>query len=163
MQTTDVKVNEVSPALFAAAPDAAAMAKLPPAEVERLIKTVGLAPTKSRNLVRTAQLLLERHAGEVPQTFEELEALPGVGHKTASVVMVQCHGCALAGSALTRGPSLAAVARSAAATAALCLSLSSPSPPPPLQAGGVPCGHPHPPPGAALGPHGRRQRGADGG
>ena len=86
-QTTDKKVNEVTPELFQRATDAAAMSKLNPSEVEKIIRTVGLAPTKSKNVVKMSQLLLERHEGVVPRTFEELEALPGVGHKTASVVM----------------------------------------------------------------------------
>lgn len=88
-QTTDKKVNEVTPALFALAPTPEAMAELTPEQVHALIKTVGLAPQKSKHLVRMAQLLVERHGGVVPATLEELEALPGVGHKTASVVMCQ--------------------------------------------------------------------------
>ena len=91
-QTTDKKVNEVTPALFAAAPDPASMAALEVEEIRTLIRQIGLAPTKARNLRRMAELLLERHAGEVPGSLEELEALPGVGHKTASVVMVQAFG-----------------------------------------------------------------------
>lgn len=86
-QTTDKKVNEVTPQLFERAANAAAMSKVDPTEVEQIIRTVGLAPTKSKNVVKMSQLLLERHDGVVPRTFEELEALPGVGHKTASVVM----------------------------------------------------------------------------
>lgn len=91
-QTTDRKVNEVTPALFEAAPDARAMASTPVAEVQRIIQPVGLAPTKAKNLVAAASLLLERHGGQVPVGFEALEALPGVGHKTASVVMAQAFG-----------------------------------------------------------------------
>jgi len=91
-QTTDARVNLVTPALFARAPDAAAMAKLPEKTILSLIKTCGLAPGKARNLRAMAKLLVERHGGEVPRTFEELEALPGVGHKTASVVMAQAVG-----------------------------------------------------------------------
>lgn len=91
MQTTDKKVNEVTPALFAEAPCAETMAAQDPQVVEGLIKQVGLAPTKSKNLVKTAQMLMDIHSGMVPKTFEELEELPGVGHKTASVVMAQCH------------------------------------------------------------------------
>ena len=91
-QTTDKKVNEVTPALFARAGTPAAMAALAPEEIHDLIRTVGLAPAKARALAATARLLVERHGGEVPRTFEELEALPGVGHKTASVVMAQAFG-----------------------------------------------------------------------
>jgi endonuclease-3 len=91
-QTTDVRVNLVTPALFAEAPDAASMAALPVRTILKHIRTVGLAPTKAKNLREMARLLVERHGGQVPRTFEELEALPGVGHKTASVVMVQAFG-----------------------------------------------------------------------
>lgn len=93
-QSTDKKVNELSPALYALAPDAHAMAALDPTTVEALIRTLGLARTKSRNLVAASQLLVDRHGGSVPSTFADLEALPGVGHKTASCVLAQCHGCA---------------------------------------------------------------------
>ena len=88
-QTTDLKVNEVTPALFAKASHPAQMADL---EVETIlsdIRQVGLAPTKARNIKRLSELLMERHNGEVPSSFQELEALPGVGHKTAGVVMSQ--------------------------------------------------------------------------
>ena len=91
-QTTDLKVNEVTPALFSKASSAADMAKL---EVETIladIRQVGLAPTKAKNIKRLSELLVERHGGEVPASFEDLEALPGVGHKTASVVMAQAFG-----------------------------------------------------------------------
>lgn len=88
-QTTDKKVNEVTPALFAEAPDPQSMAKMPVERILALIRTVGLAPTKAKNLKRMAELLVEKHGGEVPADMEELEALPGVGHKTASVVMCQ--------------------------------------------------------------------------
>jgi len=91
-QTTDVKVNQVTPALFRRAPDAKAMAALEVDEILILIREIGLAPTKAKNLKRMSELLLERHGGEVPRSFEELEALPGVGHKTASVVMSQAFG-----------------------------------------------------------------------
>ena len=91
-QTTDKKVNQVTPALFARASTPAAMAALTVEEILALIKEVGLAPTKAKNLRRMAELLVERHAGEVPADMEALEALPGVGHKTASVVMVQAFG-----------------------------------------------------------------------
>lgn len=88
-QTTDKKVNEISPALFANAPNPQAMAELPVDEILGLIRTVGLAPTKAKNLQAMAKLLLERHQAEVPADIDALEALPGVGHKTASVVMCQ--------------------------------------------------------------------------
>lgn len=88
-QTTDKKVNQVTPDLFAVAGTPQRMAKLEVFEIKELIKEIGLANTKAKNLKRMAELLLERHNGVVPQTYEELEALPGVGHKTASVVMSQ--------------------------------------------------------------------------
>ena len=88
-QTTDKKVNEVTPALFSEAPDPQRMAALPVERILGHIRTVGLAPTKAKNLQRMAQLLLDRHDGEVPSDMDALEALPGVGHKTASVVMCQ--------------------------------------------------------------------------
>lgn len=91
-QSTDKKVNEVTPGLFAKAKTPAAMAALPESEIFASIKTVGLAPTKAKNIKRLAQLLVERHQGEVPRSFEALEALPGVGHKTASVLMSQAFG-----------------------------------------------------------------------
>ena len=88
-QCTDRKVNEVTPALFAAGPEPAAMAALPEGTILGHIRQLGLARTKARHVKRLAELLLERHGGEVPRSFAELEALPGVGHKTASVVMAQ--------------------------------------------------------------------------
>jgi len=91
-QTTDKKVNEVTPALFAEASDPETMAALPVNRVLSFIRTVGLAPTKARNLKAMAELLIERHGGEVPEDIDALEALPGVGHKTASVVMCQAFG-----------------------------------------------------------------------
>lgn len=91
-QCTDKKVNEVTPALFAEGPTPAAMAELDEEQILGFIRQLGLAKTKAKNVRRLAQLLLERHDGAVPQSFEELEALPGVGHKTASVVMSQAFG-----------------------------------------------------------------------
>lgn len=91
-QCTDARVNLVTPGLFAVAPTPAALAAMSPEAVRELIATCGLADTKARRLVEMARLLLERHEGQVPATFEELEALPGVGHKTASVVMNQAFG-----------------------------------------------------------------------
>ena len=93
-QTTDKKVNEISPKLFEIAGDAFKMNLLEEFEIKFLIKQIGLSNTKAKNLKKMAELLIERHDGEVPQTFEELEALPGVGHKTASVVMSQSFGVA---------------------------------------------------------------------
>ena len=89
---TDARVNLVTPALFAAADTPQAMAQLPVPKVRELIATCGMCDTKAQRLVEMSQLLLERHGGQVPNTFEELEALPGVGHKTASVVMNQAFG-----------------------------------------------------------------------
>ncbi len=91
-QCTDKKVNEVTPALFAVGGDPARMAALGVPRVHRLIRHLGLAPQKSKALVGLSRMLLDLHRGEVPRTFEELEALPGVGHKTASVVMAQAFG-----------------------------------------------------------------------
>lgn len=91
-QTTDKKVNQVTPELFRVAGTPEKMAQLEVEEIRELIKEIGLSNTKARNLKRMAELLLERHHGVVPQTYEELEALPGVGHKTASVVMSQGFG-----------------------------------------------------------------------
>ncbi|UFH30605.1 endonuclease III [Chryseobacterium sp. C-71] len=91
-QTTDKKVNQVTPELFAVAGTPQRMAKLEEYQIKELIKEIGLSNTKAKNLKRMAELLLERHNGIVPQTYEELEALPGVGHKTASVVMSQGFG-----------------------------------------------------------------------
>jgi endonuclease-3 len=91
-QTTDKKVNEVTPNLFKVAGTPEKMAQLEVSEIKELIKEIGLSNTKAKNLKRMAELLLEKHNGVVPQTYEELEALPGVGHKTASVVMSQGFG-----------------------------------------------------------------------
>ena len=91
-QTTDARVNLVTPALFARAPTPAALANMKVAEILALIRTCGLAPTKARNLSALARLLVERHAGQVPADMAALEALPGVGHKTASVVLAQAFG-----------------------------------------------------------------------
>jgi endonuclease-3 len=91
-QCTDERVNLVTPGLFRAAPDARAMAKLRVPQIRQLIRTCGLAPTKARNIRALSVDLIERHGGSVPESFAELEALPGVGHKTASVVMSQAFG-----------------------------------------------------------------------
>ena len=89
---TDARVNLVTPALFALAPDAASMAALEWQQVQPLIATCGLTEMKARRLVETARILVTQYGGKVPSSFEELEALPGVGHKTASVVMNQAFG-----------------------------------------------------------------------
>jgi len=91
-QTTDKKVNQITPKLFEVAGDAFKMKELEVDEIKYLIKEIGLANTKAKNLKRMSEILVEKHNGVVPQTFEELEALPGVGHKTASVVMSQAFG-----------------------------------------------------------------------
>lgn len=91
-QTTDLKVNEVTPALFAKANTPNQMAKLPVQTILEDIRQVGLAPTKAKNIRRLSELLVERHDGVIPDSFEALEALPGVGHKTAGVVLAQAFG-----------------------------------------------------------------------
>ncbi|MBJ7364744.1 MAG: endonuclease III, partial [Synechococcus sp. SupBloom_Metag_053] len=91
-QCTDKKVNEVTPALFKDGPNPAAMAALSEATILTHIRQLGLARTKAAHVKRLAELLLERHDGQVPRSFNALEALPGVGHKTASVVMAQAFG-----------------------------------------------------------------------
>lgn len=91
-QCTDARVNIVTPALFERAPTPQALAKLTPAQILPYIKTCGLAPGKAKSLAAMARSLVDEHGGEVPNTFEALENLAGVGHKTASVVMVQAFG-----------------------------------------------------------------------
>ena len=91
-QTTDLKVNQVTPELFNQGPTPEKMALLEVSQIQSLIREVGLAPTKAKNIKRLSELLLERHRGEIPNTFEDLEALPGVGHKTAGVVLAQAFG-----------------------------------------------------------------------
>ena len=91
-QCTDKKVNEVTPALFARADNPAAMAAVAVDDILAVIRQLGLAPTKSRNVRALSQQLVDLHGGEVPADMAALEALPGVGHKTASVVMVQAFG-----------------------------------------------------------------------
>ena len=90
--TTDKSVNSVTPALFALADNPADMYALGADRIETLIKRVGLSKTKSRNVRNLSRILLEKHKGKLPRTLEELEELPGVGHKTASVVMCQAFG-----------------------------------------------------------------------
>ncbi len=91
-QCSDLRVNQITPLLFARARRPAQMAALDVAEIQRIIRPCGLAPAKARHIRELSRLLLERHAGRVPRSFEELEALPGVGHKTASVVIAQAFG-----------------------------------------------------------------------
>ena len=91
-QCTDARVNEVTPVLFARADTAEEMARLTAAQIERIIKPCGLAPTKAKNIRATSRILAEQYGGEVPRSLEELEALPGVGHKTAQVVVSQAFG-----------------------------------------------------------------------
>ena len=91
-QCTDKKVNEVTPALFAAGPTPKAMASLDETEIWSYIRQLGLAKTKAKHVRRLSELLLSEHTGVVPNSFKALEALPGVGHKTASVVMSQAFG-----------------------------------------------------------------------
>lgn len=91
-QCTDRRVNEVTPVLFQKADTPEAMTKLPVAEIQAVVRPCGLSPQKARAISGLSRLLLERHGGHVPRTFEELESLPGVGHKTASVVMTQAFG-----------------------------------------------------------------------
>ena len=91
-QCTDKKVNEVTPALFAAGPTPKKMASIDETEIWSLIRQLGLAKTKAKHVRRLSELLLSEHDGAVPESFQALEALPGVGHKTASVVMSQAFG-----------------------------------------------------------------------
>ncbi len=91
-QCTDARVNLVTPALFELAPDAKTMAQCDVADILHCIASCGLAKGKSERLVAMSKMLMEKHGGEVPDNFADLEALPGVGHKTASVVMSQAFG-----------------------------------------------------------------------
>lgn len=88
-QCTDVRVNQVTPHLWERAKTPKQMVKLEVEEIADIIRPCGLAPAKSKAIHRLSEILLEKHNGQVPNTFEDLEALPGVGHKTASVVMSQ--------------------------------------------------------------------------
>ena len=92
-QTTDAAVNKVTPALFRVAPTPKKMAELSVPTILGYIKTLGLAPTKAKRVQGLAKQLVEEFGGKVPRDFEGLESLPGVGHKTASVVMAQAFGC----------------------------------------------------------------------
>ena len=91
-QSTDVGVNKVTPRLWALGDTPAVIAQVPVEKIREIIRPVGLSPQKAKAIQELSRLLVERHGGEVPKTFAELEALPGVGHKTASVVMSQAWG-----------------------------------------------------------------------
>lgn len=91
-QCTDVRVNLITPILFARADNPADMIKLSVEEIQDIIRPCGLSPMKSKGIYGLSHILLDKHNGKVPQTFEELEELPAVGHKTASVVMSQAFG-----------------------------------------------------------------------
>lgn len=91
-QCTDERVNKTTPTLFRMADNPFDMAKIPVDEIREVIKPCGLSPAKSKAISKLSQILIEKYDGKVPGTFEELEELPGVGHKTASVVMTQCFG-----------------------------------------------------------------------
>ncbi len=91
-QCTDKRVNEVTPALFARAGDAAAMAQVPVAEIQAIVRPCGLSPQKAKAIRGLSEILVAQHGGAVPRDWAALEALPGVGHKTASVVMAQAFG-----------------------------------------------------------------------
>ena len=88
-QCTDVRVNLVTPKLFALADTPQKMVALSVTQIDAMVRACGLSPMKAKNIQELSRLIIERHGGEVPRTFEELEELPGVGHKTASVLMVQ--------------------------------------------------------------------------
>lgn len=91
-QCTDARVNQITPRLFERADNPASMAQVPVDEIREIIKPCGLSPSKSQAISALSQILLDQHSGQVPASFEALEALPGVGHKTASVVMSQAFG-----------------------------------------------------------------------
>lgn len=91
-QCTDARVNLVTPALFSLASNPAAMAKLEVDSINAIVRPCGLAPRKASAISELSKILISEHSGQVPSSFEALEALPGVGHKTASVVMSQAFG-----------------------------------------------------------------------
>ncbi|MBL6661344.1 MAG: endonuclease III [Flavobacteriaceae bacterium] len=91
-QSTDVRVNQITPLLFAKAKTPKEMIKLSVEEIRDIIRPVGLSPMKSKGIYGLSHILLEKYQGKVPQTYEELEELPAVGHKTAAVVMAQAFG-----------------------------------------------------------------------
>lgn len=91
-QSTDARVNTITPILFAKADNPYDMVKLTVEEIKEIIKPVGLSPMKSKGIHGLSEILIEKYNGEVPKTYEALEALPAVGHKTAAVVMSQAFG-----------------------------------------------------------------------
>ena len=91
-QCTDVRVNQITPVLFARANNPHDMVKLSVEEIQNIIRPCGLSPMKSKGIHGLSQMILEKHNGQVPNNFEDLEAMPSVGHKTASVVMSQAFG-----------------------------------------------------------------------
>ena len=91
-QSTDVRVNQITPILFEKADNPYDMVKLSVEEIKEIIKPVGLSPMKSKGIYGLSKILIEKHDGKVPKTYEELEALPSVGHKTAAVVLSQAFG-----------------------------------------------------------------------
>lgn len=91
-QSTDVRVNQITPQLFAKADNPYDMANLSVEEIREIIKPVGLSPMKSKGIYGLSKILIDKHHGLVPQNFEDLEELPAVGHKTASVVLAQAFG-----------------------------------------------------------------------
>lgn len=91
-QSTDVRVNQITPLLFAKADNPYDMIKLSVEEIREIIKPVGLSPMKSKGIHGLSKILIEKHNGQVPQTYEDLEELPAVGHKTAAVVLSQAYG-----------------------------------------------------------------------
>ena len=91
-QCTDIRVNKITPLLFKKANNPQRMIKLGTKEIKKIIKPCGLSPQKSKSIFELSKILIKKHGGKVPKSFVELEALPGVGHKTASVVMSQGFG-----------------------------------------------------------------------
>lgn len=91
-QCTDIRVNQVTPALFQIADTPEKMRLVPIEKIREIIRPCGLSPTKAAAISKLSEILVEEHDGRVPQSFDELEKLPGVGHKTASVVMAQAFG-----------------------------------------------------------------------
>ena len=91
-QSTDVRVNQITPKLFARAKTPYEMVKLSVEEIREIIRPVGLSPMKSKGIYGLSKILIEKHKGKVPKSYEELESLPSVGHKTAAVVLAQAFG-----------------------------------------------------------------------
>ncbi|PWK19787.1 endonuclease III domain-containing protein [Xanthomarina spongicola] len=91
-QSTDVRVNQITPLLFAKADNPYDMVKLSIEEIREIIKPVGLSPMKSKGIFGLSKIIIDKHNGQVPKTYEELEELPAVGHKTAAVVLSQAFG-----------------------------------------------------------------------